>query len=194
MQEDDNDFSLFAQEVQGIRPLEKNEVYLGKKQGDVDFVERQKAALIAKVEDRNHLSQDYVERVDPNDMLEYKRPGVQDGVFKRLRQGKYGVEARLDLHRKTVEHARREVFQFVEDCMRNDIRVGIIVHGKGDRTPDPTNQATIKSFINKWLRDLDNVMAFHSAQRHHGGLGAVYVLMRKSEQARLENWERHQKR
>lgn len=193
MQEDD-DFSLFAQEVQGIRPLKKTEVYLGKKQGSVDFSERQKAALIAKAEDRNHLSKDYVERVDPDDMLEYKKDGVQDGVFKRLRQGKYGIESRLDLHRHSVEQARREVFQFVEDCMRNDIRVGIIVHGKGDRTPDPLAQATIKSFINKWLRDLDDVMAFHSAQRHHGGLGAVYVLFRKSEKARLENWERHQKR
>ncbi|RUM54924.1 MAG: DNA endonuclease SmrA, partial [Marinomonas sp.] len=49
MQEDD-DFSLFAEEVQGIRPLKKTEVYLGKKQGGVDFSERQKAALIAKAE------------------------------------------------------------------------------------------------------------------------------------------------
>lgn len=193
MQEDE-DFSLFAQEVKGIRPLEKTAIYLGKKQGDVDFQARQQAALIAKEEDRNHLSKDYVERVDPNDVLEYKRDGVQDGVFKRLRQGKYSTEARLDLHRRTVEEARREVFQFIEDCMRHDIRVGIIVHGKGERAPDPNDQATLKSFINKWLRDLDNVMAFHSAQRHHGGLGAVYVLFRKSEKARLENWERHQKR
>ncbi|WP_067223870.1 DNA endonuclease SmrA [Marinomonas gallaica] len=193
MQEDD-DFSLFAQEVKGIRPIKKTEIYLGKKKGEVDFTERQKAALIAKVEDRNHLSKDYVERVDPDDMLEYKKDGVQDGVFKRLRQGKYGIDSRLDLHRRTVEQARVEVYQFVADCMRHDIRVAIIVHGKGDRIPDPNDQATIKSFINKWLRDLDDVMAFHTAQRHHGGLGAVYVLFRKSDKARLENWERHQKR
>lgn len=189
---EDEDFSLFAEEVKGIRPLQKTEVYLGKKQGEADFVARQKAALEAKQEDKNHLSKDYVERVDPNDMLEYKRSGVQDGVFKRLRQGKYGVESRLDLHRRTVEEARRDVFQFAQDCVHHDVRVGIIVHGKGDRTPE--NQATLKSYINKWLRDMDEVMAFHSAQRHHGGLGAVYVLFKKSEKARLENWERHQKR
>lgn len=190
----EDDFSLFAQEVEGIRPLKKTEVYLGKKQGSVDYEERQKAALLAKAIDRNHLSKDYVERVDPNDMLEYKKDGVQDGVFKKLRQGKYAIESRLDLHRRTIEQARVEVFRFVEDCVLNDIRVAIIVHGKGDRTPDPCDQAVVKSHINKWLRDLDDVMAFHSAQRHHGGLGAVYVLFRKSERARLENWERHQKR
>lgn len=191
---DEDETSLFAQEVAGIKPLKKSEVYLGKKGPQLDFSARQKAALIAKEADRNHLSQDYVEKVEPNDVLEYKRSGVQDGVFKRLRQGKYGIEARLDLHRHTVAQAREQVYQFADDCMRNDIRVAIIVHGKGDRTPDPDSQAMIKSHINKWLRELDAVMAFHSAQRHHGGLGAVYVLFKKTEKARLDDWEKHQKR
>ncbi|MCV2404059.1 DNA endonuclease SmrA [Marinomonas sp. C2222] len=186
--------SLFAQEVAGIKPLKTSEVYLSKKGPEVDFLARQKAALMVNEEDRNHLSQDYVEKVQPNDVLAYKRSGVQDGVFKRLRQGKYGIEARLDLHRHTVAQAREQVYQFVDDCMRNDIRVAIIVHGKGDRAPTPEEQATLKSFINKWLRDLDPVMAFHSAQKFHGGLGAVYVLYKKTEKARLEDWEKHQKR
>ncbi|MBJ7539557.1 DNA endonuclease SmrA [Marinomonas transparens] len=191
---DEDDASLFAEEVAGIKQLEKNEVYLRKKGPQVDFQVRQTAALIVKEADKNHLSQDYVEKVEPNDVLGYKRSGVQEGVFKRLRQGKYGIEARLDLHRHTVAQARDQVYQFADDCLRNDIRVAIIVHGKGDRTPDPANQAMIKSYINKWLRDLDTVMAFHSAQKHHGGLGAVYVLFKKSEKVRLENWEQHQKR
>ncbi|MEP7730969.1 DNA endonuclease SmrA [Marinomonas primoryensis] len=191
---DEDDTSLFAQEVAGIKPLKKCEVYLRKKGPQVDFHVRKQAASIAQEADRNHLSHDFVEKVEPNDVLGYKRSGVQDGVFKRLRQGKYGIEARLDLHRHTVAQAREQVYQFADDCMRNDIRVAIIVHGKGDRTPEPENQAMIKSYINKWLRDLDVVMAFHSAQRHHGGLGAVYVLFKKTEKARLEDWEKHQKR
>ncbi|MEP3350844.1 MAG: DNA endonuclease SmrA [Marinomonas sp.] len=190
----DDETSLFAQEVAGIKPLDKSEVYLAKKGPLVDFEERQKAAMIAKEADKNHLSQDYIEKVEPNDVLEYKRSGVQDGVFKRLRQGKYGIEARLDLHNHTVAQAREQVYQFVDDCMRNDIRVAIIVHGKGERTPDPESRAMLKSHINKWLRDLDAVMAFHSAQRYHGGLGAVYVLLKKTEKARLDDWEKHQKR
>jgi len=191
---DEDETSLFAQEVASIKPLRKSEVYLSKKGPEVNFIARQQAALIAKEADRNHLSQDYVEKVEPTDVLEYKCSGVQDGVFKRLRQGKYGIEARLDLHRHTVAQARDQVYQFVDDCVRNDIRVAIIVHGKGDRTPDPEMRAMLKSHINKWLKELDAIMAFHSAQRHHGGLGAVYVLFKKTEQARLENWEKHQKR
>jgi DNA-nicking Smr family endonuclease len=191
---DEDEASLFAQEVAGIKPLKKSEVYLQKKGPQVDFHVRKQAASIAQEADRNHLSHDFVEKVEPDDVLGYKRSGVQDGVFKRLRQGKYGIEARLDLHRHTVAQAREQVYQFADDCMRNDIRVAIIVHGKGDRTPEPENQAMIKSYINKWLRDLDVVMAFHSAQRHHGGLGAVYVLFKKTEKARLDDWEKHQKR
>lgn len=190
----DDETSLFAQEVAGIKPLKKSEVYLAKKGPQVDYEERQKAAMIAVEADKNHLSQNYIEKVDPNDVLEYKRAGVQDGVFKRLRQGKYGIEARLDLHNHTVAQARDLVYQFVNDCIRNDIRVAILVHGKGDRSPDKESQAMIKSHVNKWLRDLDPVMAFHSAQRHHGGLGAVYILFKKTEKARLEDWEKHQKR
>jgi len=192
--DDEDETSLFAQEVAGIKRLEKSEVYLAKKGPQVDYDERQKAAMIAVEADKNHLSQSYIEKVDPNDVLEFKRSGVQDGVFKRLRQGKYGIEARLDLHNHTVAQARELVYQFVNDCMRNDIRVAILVHGKGDRSPDKESQAMIKSHVNKWLRDLDPVMAFHSAQRHHGGLGAVYILLKKTDKARLEDWEKHQKR
>ncbi|GAB3479341.1 Smr/MutS family protein [Marinomonas epiphytica] len=62
------------------------------------------------------------------------------------------------------------------------------------RSPSYVVSLSTRCYINKWLRDLDNVMAFHSAQRHHGGLGAVYVLFKKSDKARLENWEKQHKR
>jgi len=190
--EDDDDFSLFSQEVEGIKRLKNSAIYLGKRGAEIDYSLRQEAATLVPERDLNHLSADYVERVAALDILQYKKDGVQDGVFKRLRQGKYGIESRLDLHRRTVEQARQQVYQFVQDCMKNDIRVAIIVHGRGDRTPD--SEATLKSYLNKWLRDLDDVMAFHSAQKYHGGGGAVYVLFKKSEKARQENWEKHQKR
>ena len=177
--QDKDEMSVFSQEVKGIQPLENNKVYLSSKAVPVGFRARKRAAQMVQEADRNHLSHDYMEKVEPNDILEYKRSGIQDGVFKRLRQGKYGIEARLDLHRKTVMQAREQVYKFADDCLLHDIRVAIIIHGKGDRIPDRKSQAIIKSYTNKWLRDLDSVMAFHSANRCHGGLGAVYVLFKK---------------
>ena len=43
-------------------------------------------------------SDDYLDWVKPNDIVSYKRPGVQEGVFRKLRLGKYSIEGRLDLH------------------------------------------------------------------------------------------------
>ena len=47
----------------------------------------------------------------------------------------------------------------------------------------------IKSFVNKWLPELPAVLAYHTAQRHHGGSGATYVLLKKSADKKHENRE-----
>ena len=126
--------------------------------------------------------------LDPYYYLEFKRPGVQNGVFRKLKQGKYLYEARLDLHRMTVEQARKEVFDFIKTAMGYDLRSLIIIHGKGSHSD--TNAALLKSYVNHWLPDIDDVQAFCSAQKQHGGLGAVYVLLKKSDQKKQENRER----
>ena len=41
------------------------------------------------------------------------------------------------------------------------------------------------------LPSLPVVMAFHSAQKHHGGAGALYVLLKKNAEKKQENRERH---
>ncbi len=52
----------------------------------------------------------------------------------------------------------------------------------------------MKSFLANWLTQIKDVQCVHSAQRFHGGSGAVYVMLRKSQEKKLENRERHQKR
>jgi DNA-nicking Smr family endonuclease len=179
---DNGEDDLFLQEMQGVKRLQ-TKARVDLRRGDINkasaAVRRQAATLEAENKDGNHLQTSEVKRVGPHDVLGYKRPGIQDGVFRKLRLGKYEIEARLDLHRRTVEEARREVFRFVQDCISHDIRNVLILPGKGDRnTSDP---ALLKSYLVHWLEDLDDVQAFHTAQPHHGGSGAFYVLLRKSE-------------
>ncbi|KAA1173699.1 DNA endonuclease SmrA [Marinobacter salinexigens] len=152
-------------------------------------MERQRSAVATPVKDRNPLTSDIVEPLKSHDILSWQRPGVQHGVFRKLRLGQYPIEARLDLHRMTVEEARREVFSFIGDCVRYGLRSVIILHGKGERNPDGIAQ--LKSYVAKWLPELEDVLAFHSAQKHHGGTGAVYVMVRKSERDKQNNRERH---
>src|SRR5690625_2860847 len=123
--------------------------------------------------------------------LVYKMASIESCVYRKLRLGKYTVDARLDLHRLNVEQARRSVYQFVADCMEQDIRCALITHGKGVGRAQP---ALLKSCVAHWLPQFQEVLAFHSAQTAHGGTGATYLLLRKSERKRQENWERQNKR
>lgn len=131
------------------------------------------------------------ELLEPFTELSFKRPGVQNGVFKSLRLGKYKIDARLDLHKLNIDRARQEVFQFIKDCVTHDVRTALITHGKGEGREQP---ALLKSHVAHWLPQLDDVLAFHSAQKHHGGYGATYLLLRKSERKKQETREKHSRK
>ena len=133
-------------------------------------------------DEKDYLSLDYSPMLKPEDIVEYKKDGVQDGVYKKLRLGKYPIQAKLDLHRKTLKDARNEILSFLRQCLRMDIRTVIIVHGKGERSNPP---AMMKSYVANWLSQINDVQCVHSAQQFHGGTGAVYVMLRKSDDKKL---------
>ncbi|KKD58582.1 DNA mismatch repair protein MutS [Grimontia sp. AD028] len=149
---------------------------------------RQLAAQSLSEGDPEYLSIDYAKMLKPDDIVAFKRAGVQDGVFRKLRLGKYDIHARLDLHKYTLKDARDEILRFLKQCQRMDIRSVIIVHGKGERSNPP---AMMKSYVCQWLEQITDVQCFHSAQRHQGGTGAVYVMIKKSQEKKLETRERH---
>ena len=145
----------------------------------------------AQQEKADPLSTTPLTMVDPFDVLSFKRPGVQNGVFRNLRQAKYQIDARLDLHRMSVESARLAVYQFIVDCVANDVRMALVTHGKGLGRDHP---ALLKSCVAHWLPELDDVLAFHTAQKYHGGYGATYVLLKKSASKRQEAREKNIKK
>ena len=151
-------------------------------------LERRKAAQQEQLKSGNLLDPaSIINVVDPYDFLEFARPGVQHGVYKNLRQGKYEVQSRLDLHRHTVEQARVALWDFVEGCQKHGVRCALVTHGKGEGREQP---ARLKSCVNHWLRQIDNVLAFHSAQKQHGGVGSTYILIKKNSLARLSTSEK----
>jgi len=137
------------------------------------------------------LSTTDIPQLAPGAWLEFCRPGVQHGVYRKLRLGEYPPEARLDLHGMTVEQARSALLAFVRDCLAHDLRSLLIAHGTGHGRLKP---AVLKSCLAHWLPQLDDVLAFHSAQRGHGGVGATYVLLKKSPRKRQQNFEVHSRR
>ncbi len=187
-----NDLDLFQQMMGDVKPI-KHDTAEHKKNHQVTGAQlaRREAAIWLSEDNPEYLSIDHAPMLKPEDIIAFKRDGVQEGVFKKLRLGKYPIQARLDLHKKTLKDARDEVVKFLKQCLRMDIRTVIIIHGKGERSNPP---AMMKSYTASWLEQIKDVMCTHSAQQFHGGTGAVYVLLRKSPEKKAENRERHQKR
>lgn len=189
MNEDDKNFH---EEMSDVVPLKREpRASLGKPStADSSVDHRRRAAVAAPERDRNILTQEGIEPLDPWYVLVFKRPGIQNGVFRKLKQGRYEPEASLDLHRMTIALARSELFEFIEACHELGLRSVMLIHGKGESKPDRERSSILKGCANHWLQELDVVQAFHSAQPRHGGTGAAYILLRKSEEKKRENRER----
>ena len=160
---------------------------------DSSLAHRRYAATELPEIDRNQLTGTAIAPLDAWYVLSFKRSGVQNGVFRKLKQGRYEAESRLDLHRMTAEIARRAIFEFVEECHQFGLRSVLIIHGKGQGREDAERSSILKGCVDRWLRELEIVQAFHGAQPRHGGTGAVYVLLRKSEEKKRENREKFSK-
>ena len=182
-----DDDKLFAEEMAGVNPLQKPaRVALKKAAVDAPSFAARREAAQAKPGVKNFLADNDVPLLDPYYMVDFRREGVQHGVYRKLKQARYEAEARLDLHKMSVARARQQVFEFIRDAMSMDLRSLIIVHGRGNHS----GVALLKSHVAHWLPQIDDVQAFCSAQPQHGGAGAVYVLLRKSERKKQENRDR----
>lgn len=188
--QDDN---LFASEMGDVTPLKRDPRERLIKTETVDASRRRQAATQMTARSDNFLSDDGVPPLDAWYVLDFKRPGIQNGVYRKLRLGQYETEARLDLHRYTVAEARRELWSFFKEARRLGLRTLLITHGKGFGNKEKSGSGVLKGYVNRWLQDIDDVQAFHSAQPQHGGTGSVYVLLRKSDAKKRENRELYTK-
>lgn len=184
-----NELDLFKEMMADVAPIKQDTVLIQQKyQVSEAQLARRLAAQTLANGNIDYLSLDNAKMIKPDDMIEFKRDGVQLAVFKKMRQGKYDIHARLDLHKKTLSQARDEVLAFLKQSQRLDIRTVMIVHGKGERSNPP---ALMKSFVTTWLEQISDVLCFHSAQRQHGGTGALYVMIKKSAEKKQQTRDRH---
>lgn len=189
------DSAAFLEAMKDVSPLKAADnkiTHLSPKTPNDAQRARRQAAETDLEEDINYLASEHVELVDPKDQLAYKRDGVQEGVFKNLRLGKYELDTSINLQGKRLMEARQELFKGIRDCHQRGLRTLLLQHGMGlNSKPHP---ALLKSYVNKWLTQMPEVLAFHSALKHQGGYGACYVLLRKNQEQKLDNRERHAKR
>ncbi len=108
-------------------------------------------------------------------------------ISRKLSRRQLAPEATIDLHGMTLAAAEGAVTRFLERAVERDLRVVLIVTGKGLREENGrTITGRIRAEFFGWLDRTDNrarVRAVRAAHAHHGGTGAFYVLLRRRSSA-----------
>jgi DNA-nicking Smr family endonuclease len=117
---------------------------------------------------------------DSDEYVEGAMVGLDPRLLRRLRAGEFAFQAHLDLHGMTAEEARREVEAFLTRAYQAGKRCVLIIHGRGRNSKDQI--PVLKSKLTAWLargQSARRILAFSSARACDGGVGAVYVLLRR---------------
>lgn len=184
------DKGFFEQAMADVTPLsEEQQTLYFKPQDTVDKRARREAQALQL---ENFFSTGFLDIIACDTPLEYKGEGIQQGVLDKLRNGRYPHQASLNLLRQPVENCRQALFRFIVHAQKDGLRSLLIVHGRGRE--DESHPNIIRSYVAKWLGQFDQVQAFCRALPRDGGEGACYVTLRKSAEAKADNFERHAKR
>lgn len=176
----DDDFSLFANEMRGVKRIQVDQADTGKPKADRQQVKLRQQNATTKVENLrvDGLSDLFVIDVGAEDELYWARDGVQEGQMRKLKAGQIGFEGSLDLHGMNIEKARELLWDFLAEATRLEVRCVRVTHGKAARTDG--RRPLLKSHVNTWLRQHPQVLGFTSALPRHGGTGSLYVMLRRT--------------
>jgi DNA-nicking Smr family endonuclease len=117
-------------------------------------------------------TQEYVEWVNSSE-------GCTQAVARKLHEGHFAVQDFLDLHGFTLDEAKNMIEDFLKASRLKDLRCVKIIHGRGLKSQQGPvlKEALIKLLISRYRK---NVIAFATARRHDGGLGALYILLKQN--------------
>lgn len=119
--------------------------------------------------------------------VEWANPDCRDDIIEKLHEGRFAVENFIDLHGCTVTEAEAEIETFLTDALRRGLRCVKIIHGRGLRSlKGPLIKETVVRRLSGHYRK--SVIAYVTARQCDGGLGALYVLLKKTSNQNL--WSR----
>ena len=180
---DTDDEQSFRQAMHDVRPLRGSKLHVdsGPKPNtgvpQSTLRARRKAAEQGRPATGAALSEAWIEPIDPEQFINFARPGIQDSRLRQLRQGGIPIEYQLDLHGYKIDEARELIYEFIKACRQRRLGCVRIIHGKSHRSKE--RESTLKSHTNHWLKQISDVLAFCSAPPSAGGTGSVLVLLRR---------------
>ena len=120
-------------------------------------------------------------RTPARDLSHGAAPGLDRRTQTNMRRGKVPVEARLDLHGMTQTEAHRELIGFITRAYGRGLRCVLVITGKGLR--ETGEVGVLRRAVPGWLNAppiKGLIHAFDHAARHHGGEGALYILLKRN--------------
>ena len=130
---------------------------------------------------------------NPDELDDFKRPGLQNSKMTKLRGGKIIYSDTLDLHGMNVAEAAAALTATMNLAFSNGYESVKIIHGKGynkednmrvvSRGKNLLNKGIIKGklklYVIAWLKDNPAILGFCRALPNDGGSGAMYILLKK---------------
>lgn len=116
---------------------------------------------------------------DTQEYVEWIHPAFRDDIIRSLHEGRFSVQACFDLHGCTVPEAEEELDDFITDSLKKGFSCVKIIHGRGLRSVKGDarlKHAVVKRLSGHFRKD---IIAYVTARQCDGGLGALYVLLRK---------------
>jgi DNA-nicking Smr family endonuclease len=115
---------------------------------------------------------------DTQEYVEWTNPAYHGTISTKLHHGHFAVQAFLDLHGFTVTEAEAEMEAFLREAFIKGWSCVKIIHGRGLRSVKGprVKDAVLRRLLGHYRHD---IIAYVSARQCDGGLGALYVLLRK---------------
>ncbi len=103
---------------------------------------------------------------------------------RRLSRGLVAPESAIDLHGHTLASAHARLDRGLEAAIARGDRVLLLITGKPPRPESerPHARGAIRAAVGDWLaasRHGDRIAAVRSAHPRHGGLGALYIVLKR---------------
>jgi len=175
---DEELFSTAMSEVQEIREFRELSCAHGQKRAALCRERKdpdQEALTILSELAEGHRS---INLPDTQEYVEWTNPEYQSDLAQQMHEGQFSIQAFLDLHGHTVAEADVEVDAFLKDSLSRGLHCVKIIHGRGLRSVKgpQVKMAVVKRLSGHYRK---HIIAFVTARQCDGGLGALYVLLRK---------------
>ena len=123
----------------------------------------------------------------PSELARYdpgKVPGIDRRTAIKIKRGKQQIDSWIDMHGLRQEEAHRMLNSFIASAYRRGHRCLLVITGKGNRVCDGKKEVgVLRRMTPRWLNEgpnKDKVLTYSPAQPHHGGNGALYVMLRRN--------------